>query len=234
MADKTRDPNELTYRLSPRQRAAINDQASEGQANATPGSQVEKQLPFGVYREILFKRKQISLFPPDAGHWWVEMYSVPLIYNKSTLKESYGWYPFIDKDGDGKQDYKVDKNGDRAPVRPGLGGTLAGVPGKLNRGGKSDPHANGDAGIDWNVDDIFYVIVHDSRDVNAVKACIRNFATHHKAKWGYPGYSGVDSCQSFQEALIDHCQIYLRRTPMDFFKAQDEGYDEQKAYADDE
>lgn len=97
--------------------------------------------------------------------------------------ESYGWWP-------------------SGPV--GIGGTLKGVPGKLNGGPRfgggptRDPH-HGDS-----AEQAFHPRVRSGAPAADVKSCVRSFAKGYSGTWSWPW---GQNCHSFQRQMMRKCAL---------------------------
>jgi hypothetical protein len=191
----------------------INSVETTGKYNSQESSLVEEQLKLRVLRRIIMKRINISVSKVDPGHWWVEVYDSEN-YTKKNLSASYGWYPFVDKDGDGVQDCKVPLADDGIcydAERPYFLSGVRGVEGRLNRGFIFDPQATAKT-INWQVDDMFHPMVDDGRSDDEVIECIEEWSKAHRAEWAWPATADdEDNCQTFQRKIMHVCG--LRRAP---------------------
>ncbi|HEC83678.1 MAG: hypothetical protein DRR16_19025 [Candidatus Parabeggiatoa sp. nov. 3] len=129
-------------------------------------------------RSISIKRKDIDIGGEDKyGHWWLEIDN----------SESYGWWP---------------KN------QVGLGETLGGTDGELNGqtlyGGTSttDPHHGDPANTDFNPT----IDPDDTRTVDEIKNCLRQFANSYSGEWRWTVGAG-QNCHTFQKSAMQHCGL---------------------------
>lgn len=189
--------------------AKADNPTTEGGLNQTPDSVVTQKLPIKPLRKIIFK--QLDIHGTDPGHYWVELYSEDAKYDITTLEASYGWFPFVDKDKDGKNDCVGEKDKDgmcKEDARPDPIEGLKGTQGRLNRGHPFDPHAT-DKKIDWEVDKAFYPISTIGQSEEDAKKCIKQFANDYKGNWAWPSLNikNRNHCRTFQEQMMEHCHL---------------------------
>jgi hypothetical protein len=182
---------------------------TEAKTNREKDSKVETKIQYRVLRLIVFRRKNIDLFSKNDryGHWWVEIYKSPF-YSMFNLQESYGWWPFVDEDRDGRGDII------------GLWQTLRGIPGKLNDGynNEYDPKARPNA-VTTQADDSFHPMIKDERTEVQVIDEIRKFASRYDSRgkiWAWPAFfsSSRSNCRVFQEEMISELNLYRSRVPI--------------------